>query len=232
MFFFRVLCFFGAIHSLHAGFSDSGMSESAVIAFVQDAVAKADRGESKLNAQALSIHGMSSPKVRHLLNNLCSGPSIHYLEIGSWKGSTLIAALYGNNAHAVAIDNWSEFGGPRYEFFSNVRRFIPNAPLQIYEIDCFAINKQVFPSKINVYFYDGGHSQEDQEAAFTYFNDIFDDVFIAVVDDWNWPQVQQGTFSAFKKLNYNILFAKELKSRGNGDTSSWWNGIYIAVIRK
>jgi hypothetical protein len=232
MFFIRFFCFFCSIYALHGDFLNFGASESQVIAFVQDAVSKANKEESKLSAEALSIDGMSSPKVRHLLNNLCSSQGVRYLEIGSWKGSTLIAALYENNIPAIAIDNWSEFGGPRHDFYSNVKKFIPDAPLKVHEMDCFSINKQLFPSKINVYFYDGGHSHADQEAAFTYYNDIFEDVFVAIVDDWNWPQVQSGTFSAFKKLKYKILFSQELKSKGNGDTSSWWNGIYIAVIKK
>jgi hypothetical protein len=43
-------------------------------------------------------------------NNLLKLNDARYLEIGTWKGSTVSAAMYGNKANIVCIDNWSEFG--------------------------------------------------------------------------------------------------------------------------
>lgn len=203
-----------------------------MIQFVRDALIKAARRESKLIDALSSADGMSSPQIRHLLNNLCSNPRTKYLEIGCWQGTTLISALYGNSIEAVGVDNWSEFGNQSETLFSNIRKFIPEARLRFYETDCFLMDKRLFSSKINVYFYDGKHDEASQEAAFTYFNDIFEDVFIAIVDDWNWEGVRKGTLTAFRKLNYKVLFERELYSLGNGDVGSWWNGIYISVIKK
>ena len=42
--------------------------------------------------------------------------------------------------------------------------------------------------------------------AFLYYNEIFADVFIAVVDDWGCPWIRGPTFKAFAKLNYEILY--------------------------
>ena len=89
-----------------------------------------------------------------------------------------------------------------------------------------------FKKPVNVYFYDGGHTATTQEKAFTYFNPILDDLFIAVVDDWNWDCVVEGTFMAFDKLRYEVLFDIALPANGNGDLENWWNGLYVAVIRK
>jgi hypothetical protein len=208
------------------------LKAQALISLAQESLAKANRGESKLKPDVLSIQGMSSPKIRYLLNNLCSQSFVNYLEIGSYKGSTLVSALYRNDVLAIAIDNWSEFGNHHGTLQSNLRKFIPNARLSIYDTDCFQFDIGKIREKINVYLYDGNHSEQCQEAAFTYFNNVLDDVFIAIVDDWNWDDVRNGTFSAFRKLNYSILFEQELFTRGNSDTSSWWNGIYIAVIQK
>jgi hypothetical protein len=69
-------------------------------------------GVSNLNKDIFYLDGMSSPKVRMLLNNLCDRPNTRYLEIGLWKGSTLVSALYNNAKHidlAIAIDNFSQF---------------------------------------------------------------------------------------------------------------------------
>ena len=89
-----------------------------------------------------------------------------------------------------------------------------------------------FYTPINVFFYDGSHDEKSQELAFTYFNSVFDDLFIAIIDDWNWDYVRKGTNNAFNKLNYEILFEKSFFTPYNGDTSSWWNGLYIAVVKK
>lgn len=210
--------------------------EESLILHVLESLKQADNYQSKIPKEVYSLEGMSGWKVRHFLNNVCSLPKTVYLEIGTWKGSTLIPALYKNEASvidAVAIDNWSEFGGPREEFYQNIKTFLPNAPLRAFDSDSFSFPvEEVFDKKVNVYFYDGHHSAYNQERAFTYYDSILDDVFIAIIDDWNWSHVQDGTFSAFRKLNYVVLYEKELLTNANGDGYGWWNGIYVAVIRK
>ena len=53
-----------------------------------------------------------------------------------------------------------------------------------------------------------------------------------IVDDWNWDFVQQGTRDAFNELGYKILFEQSFLTGFNGDTETWWNGLYIVVIQK
>ncbi len=210
--------------------------EEFLISHVVKSIELGWKEESKLNKKVLKLKGMSSAKNRHFLNNLCSLPTANYLEIGCWKGSTWVSALYGNLGSlnsAVAIDDWSEFGGPINEFHSNSARFLGTVGYSVYSADCFAVDvHQLFHKPVNIYFYDGEHSELHQEMAFTYFNDILDDVFIAVVDDWNWEHVQRGTRTAFEKLHYEILFEEFLPAKVQGDLEQWWNGLYVAVIRK
>lgn len=183
---------------------------------------------------AYDIEGMSCAKVRHLLNNLCTLPNTRYLEIGTWKGSTFVAALVNNQStieYAVGIDDWSEFGGPRAEFENNLNTFLPSHSYhyEIYSQDCFAFQPSAtIKAPINIYLYDGNHSAISQEKAFTHYNDVLDDVFIALVDDWNEESVKEGTFNAFNKLNYEVLFEVALP----GPYTLWWNGLYAAVVRK
>src|SRR2546426_12350592 len=72
----------------------------------------AERGDSKLTSEILGLAGFSSPRMRHFLNNVCSFPSVNYLEIGTWKGSTLLSASYLNSGQFTGIDNFSQFGDP------------------------------------------------------------------------------------------------------------------------
>jgi hypothetical protein len=218
------------VFSLH-----SDEREDQIIAHVEQCIADAENGTSKLTPQVLSIDGMSSPKVRHFLNHLCSMPDTRYLEIGCFKGSTWIAALYKNQgtiSSATAIDDWSEFGGPKNAFEKNCAMFLTNVPCRYISKDCFKVDLSRFEKPINVYFYDGEHSADSQEKAFTYFDPVLDDLFIAVIDDWNWPNVSNGTRTAFGKLNYEILFETALPSYRTNDAKNWWNGLYVAVIRK
>jgi hypothetical protein len=242
---FRSLAFCAAVFITHSSALQAIDHASIVISdekcrmlieHLKSSIAMSYIGSSKLPQEVLSIQGMSSSKVRHFLNNLCSLPGTNYLEIGVWRGSTWISALYGNQKSinkAIAIDNWSEFGGPYSEFVQNCRRFLPNTQYEFYSADCFAIEKsKIFKEPVNIYFYDGEHSAISQELAFTFYDDRLDDVFIAVVDDWNFPSVPQGTREAFEKLNYEILFEAVLPASHNGDLQNWWNGLYVAVIRK
>lgn len=204
-----------------------------LIDHVRASIAAAERRESKLPDTVLKIDGMSSPKVRHFLNNLCSFSTCRYLEIGTWKGSTLISALYGNSVEcATAIDNFSEFGGPRDEFRDNCSKYIPSGGYRFFDADCFEIDKHLLQHPFNTYFYDGPHSFGGQMKAFTYFDDLMSDPFIAVVDDWNLKRVKQGTRAAFEQLGYSPIFEAELPAKRNGDMRRWWNGLYVAVVSK
>ena len=54
-----------------------------------------------------SVQGMTTPSTMHLLNLAAQhmGPNECYLEVGTWRGATLIGALLGNDAYGVAIDD-------------------------------------------------------------------------------------------------------------------------------
>jgi hypothetical protein len=228
---------------------DLSERETGLIEHVKNSIIRSAEEISQLDNDCLLIGGMSSARGRHLLNNLCSLPQTNYLEIGCWKGSTFISALHNNQSSirsAIAIDNWSEFNGPLSEFQDNCARFLPqdSYSYHFYSQDCFTIDPKTLliqgdtidpntPSTqlINIYFYDGNHSELSQELAFTYYNEILDDVFIAVVDDWSVSSVQEGTLKAFKELNYEILFEGDLVGFRYPDRF-WWNGMYVAVIRK
>lgn len=199
------------------------------VSHLEKIIANANEKSSKLSNAVLEIPGMSNDQNRHFLNNLCSLPDLSYLEIGTWKGSTLISSLYGNKKNlrsAIAIDNWKEFDGPEEEFRKNIDSFLPDYPLEFFSIDCYKINKSIFKDPINVYYFDGHHSITAHRKAFTYYNEVFADTFIAVIDDWNWNTVRLGTFQAFQKLGYSIFYEKAFTS------SAWWNGLYIAILKK
>lgn len=217
-------------------FCDQSKQEK-LIAHVQYSIEQAQKGVSKLTDPVLEIQGFSSPIIRHFLNNLCSMKNTTYLEIGCFKGSTFVSAGYGNKdsiLEMIGIDNWSEFEGPREEFYKNASLLESGCSWKFFDANCFSLDiKKNISHPVNVYFFDGHHSYNDQKGAFTYYNAIFDDIFIAIVDDWNWDEVRSGTLHAFQELKYEILYKKEFFTKVWGGTKDdWWNGLLIAVIKK
>lgn len=207
-----------------------------LIVYVKQAIKDASLNRSKLlfpfGRKILLLEGMSSEKNRHLLNNICSLRNITYLEIGTWKGSTFISSNYLNKIKSYAMDDWSLFNGPENIFKENCQKYIKQNNYTFFNTNAFQFDKSIIPEKINVFFYDGSHTYDSQYTAFVYYNGLFSDVFICIVDDFNMNDAQKGTFDAFKKLNYTVLYENHLPARYNGDCQQWWNGFYIAVIKK
>jgi hypothetical protein len=202
---------------------------------------------SKLSPEVLALIGFSSSPVRHLFNNICSNiEEITYLEVGLYAGSTFISTLYGNEKNIIAaygIDDWSGdqgYGGKIYakEVFSKSvdQLLTPDYIDKIitYDENSWTFDLSKIKHKINMFFYDGDHSISGHENALTYFKPILDDVFIFIVDDFNWDFVREGTYSGIEKNNYKILYQKELYTpdKANCSLASWWNGLFIGVLQK
>jgi hypothetical protein len=211
-----------------------GTGAAALKRRVEDAIARAAAGQSRLEPEALALDGLSSPAVRHLLNNLCAARDVRYLEVGTYKGSTLVAASYRNAGRFTAVDDFSEFAhmGPRDAFEAVRAAFAAQCRFTFHEGDCWspALRRRL-PRAVNVYFYDGAHRYDDQYRAFTHFDPVFADTFIAVVDDWNTATVREATRQAFADLGYRVVHERELFTK-RWLRDLWWNGLLVAVIAR
>jgi predicted O-methyltransferase YrrM len=74
--------------------------------WVKASLEMADNERSKITEREREMHGLTSVRLKCLLNNLCAADSVNYLEIGCYKGASLIAALRGNDITAVGVDNF------------------------------------------------------------------------------------------------------------------------------
>ena len=141
--------------------------------------------------------------------------------------------------HAIAIDNFSQFGGTIDLFENTIQSHIASfQAMTVYNQDAFEVdlatlkNRVPIANALSFYFYDGPHDEQDHYNAFMHFNQYFTDVFIVVIDDWNFQETKTGTNRAFEELNYDIIFKQVLPAGYNGDVEHWWNGLFVAVIRK
>lgn len=193
---------------------------------IQNAIDKTNNLQSKIDRETMKqLVGLSTPKVRHLLNNLASESS-SYLEIGCYLGGTLRAALHGNDhLYAVAIDNFSMSPGKRDEFFKNTEML----KFQFIEEDAFKVKLSLIYQPIDCYFYDGAHSFEATQQALKYYYPVLADEFTFIVDDWNMKRIPNATFSAARELNLEVMEVFNLNCVPNGE---WWNGIGIVRLKK
>lgn len=204
---------------------------------IDTAFSNAEQNISKITSEIIQLEGFSGTKTRHFYNNLLVDGA-RYLEIGTWKGSSVCSAMYGNKATVVCIDNWSEFGGPKDEFLVNFEKFKGENDATFIENDCYKVDVSLLP-KFNIYMYDGNHTDESHYKALLHYYNCLDDVFIFIVDDWNWEDVRNGTLASIQTLNLKVLYEKEIRlTLDNSHTpqpeanDTWWNGIYVAILQK
>lgn len=217
--------------------------DQRLIAYVKQAIEDADNLKSKLTSpkgqEILELFGQCSERIRHLLNGLCSIKGANYMEIGSYQGTSFVSANYGNQnkINSLAIDNWSSFGGPSFLFFQNCQTYVLG-PYGLIWKDCWKVTPEEVLAKfengkkVHIYLYDADHSYQSQYDAYMKYTDTLNDLFVSVVDDYNDPRVESGTQDAFRELGYQVLYERHLPARYVGDSEQWWNGYYVAVVRK
>lgn len=191
----------------------------------------AEQNISKCSAEILALPGMSGQKTRHFYNNLVSMPGAQYLEIGSWKGSSVCSAMFENSADVTCIDNFSEFAGPKKELLSNFHKFKGKNRATFIDADCFSVPIKNLPT-FNLFMYDAAHDEMSQYRALSRFLPRMMDEFVFVVDDWNWDSVKNGTRNAIDDLQLTIVAEHERFTSANQDARGWWNGMFAAVLRK
>ena len=200
---------------------------SKLVNYVKNSLKKTDNYESNLNNEILNMDVISGIKTRHFFNNICSMVKAKYLEIGSWKGSTVCSALYNNKLTCLCIDNWSQFGGPKDEFINNFNKYKGNNDATFLERNCWNIRTSSI-GRFNIYMYDGEHTEESQYNALIKYFIALDDEFIYIANNWKLDIVQKGTLKAIEYLKLTIEFEYKIDIENN----DWNNGIGIFVLKK
>jgi len=230
------------------------LSDDQIVSHLMTSLVNAEKNTSKLNnvdvlsAGIINLFGMSGRKTRHLINNLASVPLLRYGEVGSYLGSTLLSAMYGNQITATCCDNWTQFGGPSSEFKNNLRAFFSSQATQRLNIiegdfkDKATIDVEHWKNT-DFYFFDGPHDEESQYLGITsYFNNL-SDRFLLMVDDWHWSEPRAGTLRALNELPLTILRSIEIHVENeildhNGiitnrfQNSDYHNGIAVFACKK
>lgn len=184
------------------------------------------------------LKGLSSAACRIFFNALCNRPGARYLEVGTYTGSSMIAATYKNPLNrAVGIDDWSLDPNARRKLFANLDLFKGDIMCgrkdpEFIEEEAFGLPKDKL-GQFDIYFYDGHHSADSQEKGLTLFFNNLAPVSIVVIDDYSIVRVQQGTIRGIDKLGAkkHLRYAWTLPG-GEGFEHLYWGGLAVMVFEK
>jgi hypothetical protein len=204
-------------------------------------------GKYLSNHTSTPVPGLTSSRVRHFLNNICSQEGAVYLEIGVFAGSTFCAAIENNDmVAAYANDTWSQpdlkperedididITGDMETFITNVERVSANLDfdISILEGECETLNASNFSHKVNVIFYDGDNDPSVMWKFFDTMDQYTDDVFTLIIDDANSELNVKTTKEFVDQTGWNVLYERELLN-DQEDSDMWWNGLYVLVLNK
>lgn len=213
-------------------------------AHVDNAIARALRGESHLDPEVLKIAGFSTPTMRHLFNNLCHLDGATYLEVGVFKGASFIAAFNNSPIAAFGVDDFSQDfsqGDIRTQLCSNLDRWSPTgAFVKFIEGDCFKLASNAVESgwgdriQFDIFCYDGHHDAEPTSRALPAFFELLANTFIYIVDDFHWKSVSTGVQKGFDALADRVTVKQQWALSGNRaqDDEIFHNGLAIFLCEK
>jgi predicted O-methyltransferase YrrM len=179
----------------------------------------------------LNMDGYSSPLQRLLLNRLCRGiANCRYVEVGVFKGATLLSAAYGSRAgQFVGIDNFEQ--GTQQEAERNVRNIATSqGNVHLLQGDFFALEE--LPA-CNVFFFDANDGKDTRSAlSLLRMKDALEDPFVMIVDNWSNRCVRSNVQASMAQLGWEAFAAYQLLSDDDCHIDQWWSGWCIAVVQK
>jgi predicted O-methyltransferase YrrM len=194
--------------------------------------------DRRFAAVLADVPGMATENKLALLNLAAAHlePGEAYLEVGSFKGLSLIGAMLGNTGRRFyAIENFLEFnpdGRARAELEANLARWVLPDRARLLEGDCFDLLRRgaALGEPVGVYFYDGAHGRLPHYLALGVAEPWLADRALVVIDDASWPIVARATDRyVAAHPGYRLLF--DLAAEHEEDPR-WWNGVRVYAFER
>lgn len=184
------------------------------------------------------VRGMSTENICFLINEIVKrfASKGTYLEVGTFNGCSLLsAALYNTSTRCIGIDNFSAYGHIANNediLKTNLEKFDNLQHVQFYNMDYIKALQLLFSKepdlKVNVYFYDGEHSYENQVRGLEILLLYLAEKCVILVDDF-WFRSAEKANEEF--LQRNPSFKSVFRIRPNpwkaSPSETWWNGLEI-----
>ena len=184
------------------------------------------------------VDGMSTPHSLMLLNEAVAnlGGDEWYLEVGSYRGRSLIGAMLGHDHDRfIAIENFREFGfdpeAAQATVFDTLTTWGVRDRVRFLRGEAFSVLPTgVTPGPVGVYFYDGAHSRLAQYLGLALAEQWLADEALVIIDDATWPQVSSSTQSYIDAHpGYELLY--DFRARHDFDPL-WCNGVKVYAWRR
>jgi predicted O-methyltransferase YrrM len=175
------------------------------------------------------IPGLTKPNNLALLNfaasQLPEGES--YVEVGSFRGTSLIATKLGNDdKDVVAIDDFSMRDASREHLERNLAQFGVTG-VEILQGDAFEILRSdaLRGRAVGVFYYDAAHTYEQQLDGLRLAEPFLAREALLIIDDTDWDFVERAV-DDYLASQPN---ARRLLAIGGKDTGApeWWEGIQV-----
>lgn len=156
-----------------------------------------------------------------------------YVEVGCYKGASLVGAALGNTDHRLfACDNFSQFDGADASLRETLKKYTPDGQVQFFDMDFrdFMRAAPWKPAKIGAYFYDGGHSFEEQYDGMRFALPHLSDDAVIIIDDTNKREARAADNLIAQQVPGFELMLNLRTPRNHHPT--WWNGIQVYRYRK
>lgn len=223
--------------------------------FVEAALTLADMGQSKISETEREAFGLSSVRLRALLNNLCSVKDVNYLELGVYRGATLFSAVYGNpTCKAVGVENyryeerelkrWAPDGeiwpNMKSQLLSNIQRYkeygnpVTTDNITIVESNFEDVDWSGMP-KFDIVFYDIAPTNASlYEAFITKVLPALSAESVVVFSNYSNQQHGKDLDAAFANHAnvVDIQWKKQRVSGGLSDATQYYSGIAIMGLKK
>jgi predicted O-methyltransferase YrrM len=209
-------------------------------AFVGD-IAEGRPVDPRYDEIAERVSGFTTPgelAVLHLAaSRLPEGEA--YLEVGTYKGRSICAALLDAPAQRrfVSVENFTEFGmvggAARTELMANLDHYAgAHGSFRFVDGDCFAVLARpgVVDRPVGVYFYDGAHTQMAHFLALGVVEPLLADEALVLVDDATWPMVRAATLRYVQRHHgWSVLSCIDAATDHD---PLWANGLMVLAYRR
>ena len=162
----------------------------------------------------LALIGLAA---RHLEAGEC------YVEAGTYRGRSLIAAALGGEAECVGIDNFSFDDSDPAALQANLDRFGVAGRARMLDGDAAAVLRAAELPPVGVFFYDADHSTEATLRAFEAVIPHLAGRALIAADNADWPKVR-AAIDGFVADHAEAELALRIAGRDGGQPW-WWDGV-------
>lgn len=195
----------------------------------------AGQKDNAFTALFAKVQCMSSPRVYGVINACVNAMETGeiYLEVGTYQGGSLIAALMGNQARAIAVDSFGEFAKTNNldATLNNLSDFGVRDRVSFHNMSFQEFfDWHTSPAfKVAVYYYDGQHDVKGELEGLEACWEFLQSGSLIIVDDTRYPEVRQAV-NQFVTNHPDLLEYVFVMTPAHEFDKNWWNGIIVLRV--